>query len=203
MDPPQDTAELLSQHGGTSGKTYLRMGKMLHDSEEKMWEKQPGEHQGKERKRKRKRRRMWMCFKCWSRDSPEAWGGPHVKVSLSWAMSFLILFYPPVLLRRSSEWASRWVGAWLLTKANPPQFFMFVFWHIDIKKEYLPSLFFLFCFYTLLLSFNSYRHILVFPFMLFTFIFKSWSFKLNSKLYIHTNPYSDLFIYNKCKLETF
>lgn len=49
----------------------------------------------------------------------------------------------------------------------------------------------LFVLYTLLWSFNSYRHILVFPFMVFTFILKLRFFsKINSKLYVHTNLYS-------------
>lgn len=38
------------------------------------------------------------------------------------------------------EWMRSWVGVLLLTEANPPQFFMVVFWHIDKKREYLSAL---------------------------------------------------------------
>lgn len=42
-------------------------------------------------------------------------------LSLSWPISFFILFCPAVLLRRQSERVAGWVGAWLLDKVNPPE----------------------------------------------------------------------------------
>lgn len=39
------------------------------------------------------------------------------------------------------------VGLWLLMKASLPQFFVFTFSHVDVKKEYMSSQFINF-FYT-------------------------------------------------------
>ena len=50
-DPPQGTAEPVSQAGGTSGETHLRKGKMLHSSKGKKYGKQPCEPQGQRRRR--------------------------------------------------------------------------------------------------------------------------------------------------------
>ena len=123
--------------------------------------------------------------------------GSHAKVSLSWPMSFLIIFYPSVLLRRQSEWAAVWefvCWQWL-THHNFSSLSFGTCW----SKKRMPSIpyfSFTICYWVLI-------HIGISWYLLLCYSHLFSSYEPSPNLILKQMNIQILTELDKCKLETF